>query len=74
MAPHTTPVIETERLRLIRIWDTSLESEHLKWFHETWKDPVATQWRYVRPYPSLICIFPIPSHLSPLSLHILASN
>ena len=49
MAPHTTPVIETERLRLIRIWDTSLESDHLKWFHETWKDPVATQWRYVHP-------------------------
>ncbi|KAF2450661.1 acyl-CoA N-acyltransferase [Karstenula rhodostoma CBS 690.94] len=44
MSPPTKEVIETERLRLIRISDTSLDGDHLKWFHETWSDPVATSW------------------------------
>ncbi|KAJ4292790.1 hypothetical protein N0V90_009453 [Kalmusia sp. IMI 367209] len=40
----TAPTIETSRLRLIRITDTALSSDHLKWFHENWSDPIATSW------------------------------
>ncbi|KAL1612787.1 hypothetical protein SLS60_001016 [Paraconiothyrium brasiliense] len=51
MSPITKEVIETERLRLIRISDTSLTGDHLKWFHANWVDPVATSWRYTLPLP-----------------------
>ncbi|KAK7181920.1 hypothetical protein DPSP01_009517 [Paraphaeosphaeria sporulosa] len=44
MSPQTKEVLETERLRLIRISDTSLDGDHVKWFHTTWSDPVATSW------------------------------
>ncbi|KAF1969802.1 hypothetical protein BU23DRAFT_234174 [Bimuria novae-zelandiae CBS 107.79] len=44
MSPPTKELIETERLRLIRISDTSLSGDHLKWFHANWVDPVATSW------------------------------
>ncbi|KAJ4358250.1 uncharacterized protein N0V89_002830 [Didymosphaeria variabile] len=44
MSPPTKEVIETERLRLIRISDTSFDGDHLKWFHANWVDPVATSW------------------------------
>lgn len=40
----TARVVETPRLRLIRIKDPSLTSEDLQWFHECWVDPVATSW------------------------------
>lgn len=44
MSPPTKEVLETERLRLIRISDTSLNGDHVKWFHTVWCDPDATAW------------------------------
>lgn len=44
MSPPTKEVLDTERLRLIRISDPSLDGDHLKWFHTTWSDPTATSW------------------------------
>ncbi|KAF1955361.1 hypothetical protein CC80DRAFT_493253 [Byssothecium circinans] len=36
------PTIETPRLRLIRLQDTSTGSQHLDWFHELWTDDACT--------------------------------
>jgi RimJ/RimL family protein N-acetyltransferase len=44
MSPPTKELLETERLRLIRISDTSLTGDHVKWFHAIWFDPIATSW------------------------------
>ncbi|KAF2637418.1 acyl-CoA N-acyltransferase [Massarina eburnea CBS 473.64] len=38
------PIIETPRLRLLRLQDTSTNSQHLKWFHELWSDDACTAW------------------------------
>ncbi|KAF2006739.1 hypothetical protein P154DRAFT_542081 [Amniculicola lignicola CBS 123094] len=36
--------IETERLKLIRLAETSEGSQHVQWFHECWSDDDATAW------------------------------
>ncbi|KAF2628902.1 hypothetical protein BU25DRAFT_389798 [Macroventuria anomochaeta] len=36
--------ITTARLHLIRLTDTSPSSQHVRWFHENWSDPIATGW------------------------------
>jgi hypothetical protein len=38
--------IDTPRLRLTRLTNSDIDSEHLKWFHEFWTDDAATTWRY----------------------------
>jgi len=38
-------IIETPRLRLTRLTDTDLDSDHLKWYHELVTDDGATSWR-----------------------------
>lgn len=38
-------IIETSRLRLTRLTDTSTGSRDLQWYHENWSDPEATKWR-----------------------------
>lgn len=38
------PTIQTERLALIRLTDSSLSGQHLQWFHADWTDPDATSW------------------------------
>lgn len=37
--------LETPRLRLIRLTDTSDNSQHLQWFHQLWNDDATTAWR-----------------------------
>jgi RimJ/RimL family protein N-acetyltransferase len=44
MSPPVKEVLETERLRLIHMTDTSLSGDHVKWLHATWSDPIATSW------------------------------
>lgn len=69
MSPPTAPVLETQRLRLIRIHDTSLNGDHLKWFHENWIDPVATSWRYQPTPPFIHQISTSYTNLPARSLH-----
>jgi RimJ/RimL family protein N-acetyltransferase len=38
------PIIQSERLTLVLLTDTTPDSQHLKWFHENWTDPDATSW------------------------------
>lgn len=40
-----SPIIETPRLLLVRLTDTSEGSQHVQWFHENWSDDAATAWR-----------------------------
>jgi RimJ/RimL family protein N-acetyltransferase len=37
-------IIQTPRLTLILLTNTTLGSQHVKWFHENWSDPDATAW------------------------------
>ncbi|KAF2196136.1 hypothetical protein GQ43DRAFT_436274 [Delitschia confertaspora ATCC 74209] len=37
-------VMETERLKLVRMTDSSKGSKHLEWFHRLWSDEGATSW------------------------------
>ena len=37
-------IVETPRLRLTLLTDTSPDSQHLKWYHQQWSDPTTTGW------------------------------
>lgn len=64
-------IIETDRLILTRLTDTTLEGRDVQWFHENWSDTDATAWRYVRLLLSPQCIW-LPYRLdtlpSPISI------
>jgi len=53
MNVNIVPEIETSRLRLIRLTDTSTGSQHVQWFHEDWSDDITTSWRYASALPSI---------------------
>ncbi|KAH7394570.1 GNAT domain-containing protein [Pyrenochaeta sp. MPI-SDFR-AT-0127] len=40
----TSAIIQTARLVLVRLTDTSEGSQHVQWFHENWSDDAATAW------------------------------
>lgn len=80
--PGPPLVIETPRLRLVRLTDTTPGSQHVQWFHENWSDPVATGWRYAifcfLVWSSVLPFFapspPISQHLAPKPSHQAALN
>ncbi|KAH7391123.1 GNAT domain-containing protein [Phaeosphaeria sp. MPI-PUGE-AT-0046c] len=47
------PIIQSSRLTLIRLIDTSNGSQHVQWFHENWTDTDATIWSLHGPCKSL---------------------
>jgi hypothetical protein len=52
--------IESPRLRLVRMHDTSANSQHVQWLHQLWSDPLVQQWRYTSPHHTLSsCFFPL---------------